>query len=70
MKKFDYVSEMTILLMGYKSRLDGGILTHGEVDTLISILMSEVIYKDKMNKMLDYAWDNCGEVLTVKEIVN
>lgn len=59
-------NEIMMHLFNIKSKLDNGTISYNDVDLLIGMLASEITYRNKIWKELNYAWENNGEALFIQ----
>ncbi len=65
----DHETQMTELMMRYKTQLDNGQITFEMVDVLLGIVVSNVRSIRVLNEQLDYAIETGGEHLEIDNIV-
>lgn len=64
----DNEAEIMLNLFKIKDKLNNNTITYSDVDLLIGMLASEISYRNKIWKELQYSWDNNGNALHIKEI--
>jgi len=65
----DYELKVTEQVMAIKSKLQTGVVTYEEVESILALFLGQVRWNTVLSKQLDYALETGGELLPEGNIV-